>query len=336
MLRRSLCLRGLALASLLVVSIGPGALAQERISIEGDVKLEHGSAPNQRLEAILMTNVGAEVERVFTSPDGTFSFFNVTPGDYRIVVKAPYKGKYKDGTAELTITRTFATQIVSVSVVLEPIQPRPLAGPKGGTVAVEETQAAIPREARKHYESGTKAAAAGYPEAAVGFFRRALEIEPNYLFALNDLGAQLIKLDKIAEAMDVLRKAIALAPRSYSPHMNLAVALLSSGKPVDARSEIAVALDLQPDDANAHYVSGQVEMALGNREPAIKAFDRALLFSNGRLVATLIHLGKLYEETGNVPKAIEAYRTYLSAAATGPAAAFARERLEALGAAGAP
>ena len=85
---------------------------------------------------------------------------------------------------------------------------------------------------------------------------------------------------------------------------------------------------------SALYVSGQVERALGNKAKAIEVFNRALLNSNGTLVTALIQLGQLYEETGDDQSAIQSYRTYLSAAPEGPAAAFARSRLEALGASG--
>jgi hypothetical protein len=329
MLRRSI----VPVALLVCLAFAPRSAvsAQERITIEGDVKVGRGNFPNQRLEVVLMSMMSMEAKRGFTDQQGKFSFFGVNPGDYRILVKAPYKGPYEDGTAEVHISRTFSTQTVTVSVLLEEAHPAPSEGPKIGTVAVGEAQESIPREAKKLYENGAHAASEGNIEEAVAFFRRALEIAPNYLYALNDLGAQLLKLDRLEESIAVLRKAVEIAPRSYSPRMNLAVALLSSSKPAEAQAEIAVALAERPDEPNTHYVSGQIERALGNRDKAIAAFDKALLTSNGRLLACLIHLGKLYEETGNLPKAIEAYQTYLAAAADGPSASFARDRLKALG-----
>ena len=327
-------LYGLMLAHLMVTPFGMGGTvaAQERITVDGDVKVGRGSAPDTRLEVILMTAVGVEVKRVYTDLEGKFSFFNVDPGEYRIVVKAPYKGRYRDSLAQLRISRTGSTQFVAVTVFLEEETPTPEVGPKTGTIDVGELQASIPRQAKKLYEQGAREAADGRAEEAVALFRRALEIAPDYLFALNDLGAQLLKLDRLDESIQVLRKATALAPRAYLPRVNLGVALLSARRPADARAEIAVALEARPEDANALYVSGQIERALGERERAITAFNGALLQSNGRLVAALIHLGALYEETGQREKAIEVYRTYLDAAADGPSAALARKRLEVLGA----
>jgi hypothetical protein len=318
-----------------ILTLTPFAVsAQERISIDGDVKVDRGTTPDTRLEVVLSSR-GVEVARTRTDFKGKFSFFNVAPGPYRILVRAPRNGRYKDGSVDLVIARTHTTQMVTASVLLEAARPEPPPGPKGGTVAVGEIQT-IPREAQKLYENGTNAAAAGHAEQAVAYFRAALQLAPDYLFAMNDLGSQLIKLDRLDQAVDVLRKATEVAPRSYSPRVNLGVALLSAGKPAEARAEVAIALDIQPDDANALYVSGQIERALGNPEKAIAALDRALLQSNGRLVGALIHLGRLYEETGNRPKAIEAYRTYLGAGTDGPSLAVARERLAELEAAAAP
>jgi hypothetical protein len=331
MLRRSR-VRGFRLAGLaLALALVPGvAAAQNNVSIEGQVRVGRGGTPNTRLEIALVTAIGVEVSRGYTDQEGKFRFPHVNAGEYKIVVKAPYKGPYKDGSADVHVEERPGSQVVSVTVVLDEAETSP--APKAGTVAVEETQASIPRQARKLYENGTKAAGKGRTEEAVAYFRSALQIAPDYLFALNDLGAQLLKLDKLDESVEVLRRATSVAPRSFSPRMNLGVALLSSGKPAEARTEIAIALEARPDDPNALYVSGQIEWTLGNRERAIQAFDRALLNSNGRLVAALIHLGRLYEETGNRGAAVQAYETYLDAAGDGQFAAFARSRLEALGA----
>jgi Flp pilus assembly protein TadD len=316
---------------LALLTLAPPAGAQGSVTIDGIVKVGRSGAPNIRLEVQLTTAIGTEVTRGYTTQEGRFRFTNINPGEYTIHVKAPFKGPYKDGSTDLRIPERQGGQVITVTVLIDLADPTPTTTPKSSTVAADETQAAIPREARKLYERGTKAAAAGRAEEAVGHFRRALEIEPNYLFALNDLGAQLLKLDKLDESITVLRKATTLAPRSYSPRLNLSLALLFSGKPAEARTEIAVALEERPDEPNALYASGQIEMVLGNHEPAIAAFDRALLISNGRLVSALLQLGKLYEQTGQREKAIEAYRTYLDAAPVGPGAAFARERLEAIG-----
>jgi tetratricopeptide (TPR) repeat protein len=316
--------------ALAMLALAAPAAAQGGVTIDGNVKVGRLGAPNMRLEVLLSTAIGAEVSRGYTTEEGKFRFTNINPGDYTVLVKAPYKGPYKNGSADLRIPERRGGQNVSVTVIVDVADPTPTEAAKNRTVSADETQASIPRQAKKLYESGTKAAAAGRTEEAVSYFRRALEIAPDYLFALNDLGAKLLELDRLDESVQVLRKAVAVSPRSYSPRMNLSLALLFSKKPAEAQTEIAAALAERPDEANALYVSGQIEWALGNREQALAAFDRALLSSNGQLVSALIQLGKLHEEMGNPKSAREMYRTYLNAAADGPSAAFARERLAAI------
>lgn len=317
---------GLALALLVIAS---ATAAQDRASIIGRVVVGRSGAPNVRLELMLTTSIGLEVTRGYTDEEGKFRFIGLSAGDYKVIVKAPPNGHYKDAVVDVHIDVRIGSQSSSLTVVLEAADPD-RAPASAGTVAVGETQSSIPREAKKLYERGTRAAAAGHAEEAAAFFRHALEIAPDYLFALNDLGSQLIKLDKLDESIAVLRKATAIAPRAYSPRMNLSLALLFARKPAEAQAEIAIALEARPDEPGALYVSGEIEHALGNRQAAIAAFEGALLHSSGRLVAALIQLGKLHEEAGDGAAAVQAYRTYLDAAADGPSAAFARSRIEAL------
>jgi Flp pilus assembly protein TadD len=53
----------------------------------------------------------------------------------------------------------------------------------------------------------------GDPESAVGEYRRALDIDPNYAEAWNGLGAAFLKLRRNDQARDALRHALALRPQ---------------------------------------------------------------------------------------------------------------------------
>jgi tetratricopeptide (TPR) repeat protein len=326
--------RGLriALAALVLALVAAAAVAQDLTSIDGIAKVGRGAAPNVRLEVVLQTIIGLEVVRTFTTEEGRFTFSAIHPGDYRVIVKAPLGGRFKDATADLHIDNRSGAQVVSVTLVLDPLEPDRTKAPVGGTISVDEVQADIPKKAKKLYERGTHEAADGHAEAAIQLFRDALQIAPDYLFALNDLGSQLCKVDRLDESISVLRHATEVAPKAYSPHLNLSIALLSSRRTDEAKTEVGLALAIRPDESSALYVSGQVERALGHHAEAIAAFNRALLNSNGRLVAALVQLGTLYEETGDRASAIQSYSTYLDAAPNGPSAKFARSRLDALGA----
>src|SRR5262245_6859811 len=76
MLRRSL-VPALVLVCLSAFAPGGAVSAQERISVEGDVKFGNGSLPNQRLEVLLMSMASMETKRGSTDKLGKFNFFNV-------------------------------------------------------------------------------------------------------------------------------------------------------------------------------------------------------------------------------------------------------------------
>jgi tetratricopeptide (TPR) repeat protein len=117
--------------------------------------------------------------------------------------------------------------------------------------------------------------------------REALKYQPNYVEALNLLGAALSTTGQITEAIQVLRRAVELAPALAEAHFNLALSLekgdrleeaaneyraaiamrrgypeamcafgkllLREGKPAEAQQEFEGALHINPDLTDAHY-----------------------------------------------------------------------------------
>jgi tetratricopeptide (TPR) repeat protein len=79
------------------------------------------------------------------------------------------------------------------------------------------------------------------PEEAIRFLESAVEVKPDYVLALNDLGASRILAGDFEGAEEVLRKALAIEDLG-SYHYNLALALFHQKKAVDARTHFEEAL----------------------------------------------------------------------------------------------
>lgn len=323
-----------ALAGLLVLLLVPALAAdaaQTAAIISGHVSIERVGIPSTRLEVTLSPLLGGGSQKTFSDSGGKFSFSVFRPGTYLVSVKAPHGAQFQDGSTEVRVDRIGRGQIFTATVVLELVESAATTRPAGRTLSVDEVQPSIPKQAKKIYERGAKAASAGRALEAIALFRQALAIAPGYLFALNDLGVQLLKLRRFEESEEALRRAVTVAPGSFNPRLNLALTLLGRGKPGDARTEIGRALELLPDEPNALFVLGKVERALGRNDAAAEAFQKSFLTSAAQVGEAMIELGRLYEDIGDVARAEEAYHTYLEAAPQGPHAEIARERLRALG-----
>jgi len=108
------------------------------------------------------------------------------------------------------------------------------------------------------------------PDAAIGWFRRALAARPRDVATLNNLGALLgMRGDPRAESL--VREALRLDPRNVEAHSNLANLALARGSVEEAREWFARAHALDPADPvaarNLAAVGGRVSAA-EDRPPA--------------------------------------------------------------------
>jgi tetratricopeptide (TPR) repeat protein len=92
---------------------------------------------------------------------------------------------------------------------------------------------------------------AGY-QAAVAFFRKAIELNPDYAKAYNGLGVALDDQEKYEEAVAAYRKAIELKPDYALAYRNLGNALMHQGKYGEAVAAHRKAIELKPDYALAY------------------------------------------------------------------------------------
>lgn len=74
-------------------------------------------------------------------------------------------------------------------------------------------------------------------------FKRAIELKPNFVEAMNDLAALLVKRGKRDEAEKVLRRAIELNHDYPYAHINLGRILIDKGSFTEAETEFKLALE---------------------------------------------------------------------------------------------
>jgi Tfp pilus assembly protein PilF len=82
-----------------------------------------------------------------------------------------------------------------------------------------------PRDGPAHYDLATMLMEAEQPAEAAAEFRLALELMPESVDVLNNLGIALGSLGKIDEAIEMFRRALALQPGFAPAKANLAAAL---------------------------------------------------------------------------------------------------------------
>ena len=78
----------------------------------------------------------------------------------------------------------------------------------------------------------------GQLDEAIASFRKAIELQPDYAGAHNNLGAALHDKGQLDEAIISYRKAIELQPDYAEAHNNLGVALREAGQEEEAQRQL--------------------------------------------------------------------------------------------------
>jgi tetratricopeptide (TPR) repeat protein len=200
---------------------------------------------------------------------------------------------------------------------------------------------------------GLALAGEGKLDEAVGHYREALRIKPNYAPARNNLGLALArqgKLDeaiahylwalrvradytearvnlgialarqgKLDEAVTHYFKALQTAPLYEQAHYNLAAALTQQGKLDEATAHYSEALRIRPDYAEAHYSLGLVLAGQGKLAQAIASLSEALRIrpdyaeAHYNVAVALGQQGKLDEAIAHYSEALRIKPDYAEA-----------------------
>jgi protein O-mannosyl-transferase len=114
-----------------------------------------------------------------------------------------------------------------------------------------------------------------YEEALVEY-RQAIAIEPRYVAALVNLGADLGLLGRPLEALSPLSSAIRLKGDDVDARNAFGLALAMQGRLKEAEEQFEVAIRLKPDSVLAHTMLGNTFGNLGRMDDAIAQFQEAL------------------------------------------------------------
>ncbi len=116
-------------------------------------------------------------------------------------------------------------------------------------------------------------------DAALNHFQRALEIDPKYLDAANNLGVVLLEMGDFKEAERIFRRILKAGPdrkRAYLACSNLGLLYARQGKDREAIDAYTRAIEYRPDSPEAYHRVGLVFIRRRNLAAAREAFQFAI------------------------------------------------------------
>ena len=135
------------------------------------------------------------------------------------------------------------------------------------------------KNAEEWFEKGNMAMSAGYHNVAIGFFKKAIAINPNYLESYINIGLLYSKEGNAKKAISYYEKAIAIDADFTEEHYNLGMVYAEKGKLDKAISEFKTCVSINPELAKAHLQLGTAYLSKGVNSKAADHFYKAeLLF----------------------------------------------------------
>jgi tetratricopeptide (TPR) repeat protein len=160
------------------------------------------------------------------------------------------------------------------------------------------------------YNLGIALATLGRQDQAIACYRRALEINPHYAEAYNNLGILLAGHGRLDEAIASYRAAVGSRPDYPEAHNNLGIALKAQGRLDDAVACFRSAIDLRRDYPDAENNFGNALREQGRPDDAIVRLRRAIELRPAYPEA-YNNLGIALKELGRLDEAAACYRRAL-------------------------
>jgi tetratricopeptide (TPR) repeat protein len=198
-----------------------------------------------------------------------------------------------------------------------------------------------PGDARREYAEASIDLDLAHADAAILHLRRALQANPNFVPAQQDLTAALIQLGRWQEASEVLgplvqsrpqsaqlaymdalvlenthhaeaaeaeaNRALALNPKSADAYVALGISQALEGRHESAVKSLENAVTLQADNFDAQFYLGRERYALNDAAGAALALQSAVQLRSQDAEARFL-LGTALESAGDKEKAMEQYR----------------------------
>lgn len=287
-----------------------------RHTIIGRLVFPSGQRADLRLK-VRLESTGAGDLSVLSDTNGRFSFQQLVPGNYTVVIEggdnfetvresvfiesATISSRRPPGPS-LPVSRPFNVQIY--------LRPKIVRGqPKAGVL--NAALANIPKTAVEHYEKGLEAARVNDSEKAITSFKSAIAVYPNFALAINELGVQYLKRGELERAAEMLNKGIELAPDAAEPRLNYGIVLVNQKRFADAEIQLRAALKKNDAVFTAHLYLGISLIYTKNYGEAETSLKRAVELGGLKAGRAHYYLGGLYWETGKYGLAADELEQYL-------------------------
>jgi Tfp pilus assembly protein PilF len=234
------------------------------------------------------------------SGSGSFQLMDLPVGTYEVAV-----------TDQLgnVLCRDMVT-VPSPAVTLQlPEAARRGTGTIAGTVSMARLQHKVPDKAVKEFEKALAALKRSDREKGFEHLQKAVDVDPEFMEAYNNLGVQYMFQGETARALDAFDHAAKLDPGSARAAANCGAALFNLKRYKEAATAARRAVDLDGSMSKARYTLGMALAASGDNPDEA---EHNLRMTADQYPPARLALAQVLENKGETNQAREQLRTYLA------------------------
>lgn len=191
--------------------------------------------------------------------------------------------------------------IVASNVLAQTIQPKIVVWDDKGYKKTKNRNAGI------FYNQGVNALNGNNYQEGIKFFKEALELDPHFIEALDELGLCYRRLNDYKNALACYERSIEIYPNGYAAHLDLAYLYSKLNRKEDQIKEYNIVKEIDPDNPESYYGLAILSVEEGNYQDAIQNAEEALKRykkrgdSNCRDAEKLLSV--IYTQKGDLEKA---------------------------------
>ncbi len=287
-------------------------------TIQGKIYFPAGKKSAMRPVVKLQSDGSPELTTIADS-DGTFSFTNLRPDSYKIIVNGG--DEYENAFETVSVGSAgpvpaqgnpfdyAAPTIYQVQIYLQP---------KGAGTTAPAVPSNVPKGARELFLKGVESARLGDSKKAIEQFKDAISQAPDFELAYNEMGVQYLTLGQADKAADAFATAVKLAPEEFLARLNYGIALLNLQKFPEAEKQLRLALRKNAATPTGHYY---VALALMNQQKfdaAETEFKTSITNSNDRTAPAHKYLGGIYWRNKQHSRAADELTRYVTLSPKAP------------------
>jgi tetratricopeptide (TPR) repeat protein len=257
----------------------------------------------------------AAVNTVYADAEGRFSFGNLDPDSYHVVIhdEAYYP-------VDQLVSLRPESPIANLQIFLRPREEINAADPmvsrpSGGNPSLvdpREYNKRFPKKAIKEYQRGVEADHDGNHDNAVTHYHAALKLAPDYYPAHNNLGSEYLSKSDFAAARNEFEEVIRLNQSDAAAYFNLSNVCMMMGQLDDSQRYLSEGMRREPDSALGHFLLGSLDIRMGKYDQAEAVLRQAIQLSPTMAQARL-QLVNLLVQRGKKDDAVTELRTFVTA-----------------------